>query len=1308
MRGFHEFASWDETYVHRLHNEKDRTVLSYRVDAEGREPWTWVRTHGKGRVFYTAWGHDHRTWGNPGFQDLVERGIRWACGQDLSPEPATRPPFAVPEMNPKRTDVQPLEYVDVGGKIPNYVPSAQWGTQGEPYTKMQKPLSPHESMKHYVTPVGFQLQLFAAEPDLGGKPIAMNWDERGRLWVCETIDYPNELQPSGQGRDRIRICEDTNQDGIADKFTLFAEKLSIPTAITFYRGGAIVQNGVETLYLKDTDGDDRADVRKVLIENWALGDTHGGVSNLRYGHDNWIWGMQGYNFSEPIIEGQRQQGFRMGFFRFRLNSADPPSVTDIEFIRSTDNNTWGIGLSEEGIVFGSTANRNPSVYMPIANRYYEQVQGWSPSQLRTMADTFRFKPITDHVRQVDQHGGYTAGAGHALYTARSYPQTWWNRTAFVCGPTGHLVGTFVVHPAGADFHSNNPVNLVASDDEWAAPIAAEVGPDGHVWILDWYNFIVQHNPTPRGFRTGKGNAYETDLRDKRYGRIYRVVYEQADPQATAWQSLADADPSTLVKVLSHPTMTWRLHAQRLLVERGDKAVVPELVRLIQDRSVDDIGLNVAAIHALRVLEGLDAIRSDGAVFEAVVASLTHPSAGVRRNALQVLPPDQRAIQAIIGHDLLNSPDGKVRLAALLALADMPGDESAGQALAKSLSRGMTTVDRWTIDGTTSAAARHALPFLRTACTTDLAYPDLARPILQIAAEHFARSRPPAEGIEALLESLSFATDANADAIVGGFVRGWPDDHRPTLSSGAQEFFLPILNRLSTEGKGQLIRLAKRLGSSSLEEQAAGIVQQLSQLVENASLDDSQRISAARSLIEMDPESPQIVDRIIEQLGPLAAPELVAGLLESVALSDAEGTAEKLIESVRAMTPASRAAAIRVLLRRRALTEALLDAIESRRLDWSDLALDQKQALSNYPTESIRSRARQLLAAGGSLPDRDRQRVLEELLPLAHAHGDSAAGKAVFQKHCAKCHRIRGEGENIGPDLTGMAVHPKTELLMHIIDPSRSVEGNFKAFTLVTQQGQVLNGMLAAESRTSLELVDTEGKRHAIQRSDIDELVSSTKSVMPEGFEKQIAAADLTNLLEFLIDSGPFVPLPLDKVATAISTKSMFTRDENGPDRMVFSDWGRKTYKEIPFLLTDPRDDSVPNIILLHGPMAPLPRSMPRSVSLPCHATIRTLHLLSGISGWGFPYSSEKSVSMIVRFHYEDGVTEDHPLLNGEHFADYIRRVDVPQSEFAFDVRQRQLRYLAVDAQRSVPLTKIEFVKGDDRTAPIIMAVTAER
>ena len=326
------------------------------------------------------------------------------------------------------------------------------------------------------------------------------------------------------------VCEDTDNNGRADKVTVFAEGMSIPTSITFARGGVIVFDATQTVFLKDTDGDGRADVREVLFGTWNMRDTHGGPSNMQYGLDNWVWAMQGYNDSRLTVGGETHR-FRQGFFRFKVGEpakAGTPTVEKLEYVRSTNNNTWGFGMSEEGIIFGSTANGNPSEYMPIPNRYYESVRGWAPSLvLRGIADSNRFMPITEHVRQVDWHGGFTAAAGHALYTARNYPKEYWNRTAFVSEPTGHLVATFILRAEGSHFRSNYPFNLAASDDEWTAPIMAEVGPDGNVWVIDWYNFIVQHNPTPQGFRTGRGAAYENDLRDKKHGRIYRIIPEAA-------------------------------------------------------------------------------------------------------------------------------------------------------------------------------------------------------------------------------------------------------------------------------------------------------------------------------------------------------------------------------------------------------------------------------------------------------------------------------------------------------------------------------------------------------------------------------------------------------------------------------------------------------------------------------------------------------------------------------------------------------------------------------------------------------------
>jgi putative heme-binding domain-containing protein len=297
--------------------------------------------------------------------------------------------------------------------------------------------------------------------------------------------------------------------------------------------------------------------------------------------------------------------------------------------------------------------------------------------------------------------------------------------------------------------------------------------------------------------------------------------------------------------------------------------------------------------------------------------------------------------------------------------------------------------------------------------------------------------------------------------------------------------------------------------------------------------------------------------------------------------------------------------------------------------------------------------------------------------------------------------------SIGPDLSGMAVHPKAELLTHIIDPSRSVEGNFRSYAILTQDGRTLTGLLAAESKTSVELYDTDGKKHVVLREDIEQMQASTKSIMPEGFEKQVAADDTVNLLEFLTQRGKFLPLPLEKVATVVSTRGMFFTPESEIERMVFRDWSPKTFNGVPFQLVDPRGDREPNAILLYGPQGTTAPKMPKSVSLSVSAPAKAIHLLSGVSGWGFPLGTKGSVSMIVRLHYEGGKTEDHELKNGEHFADYIRRVDVPDSQFAFALRNQQLRYLAVQPKLADKIERIELVKGPDATAPIVMAVTVE-
>ncbi|TLV00495.1 PVC-type heme-binding CxxCH protein [Dyadobacter luticola] len=679
IAGVKPFKTIDETYLHTL-LQPDNIVLTERTigkdqekDKPGvqKEPYTWVRTHGKGRIFYTAYGHDERTWAVPGFQDLIEKGILWAVNDEAR--------AALTALAPK-----PFEYREA--KLPNY--------EQRPGPQMQQlPLSPEESVKHIQIPVDFTLDVFAHEPDVM-HPIAMTWDERGRLFVLITKDYPNERKDTG-GSDYILICEDTNKDGKADKFTKFSDDLSIPTGLVFANGGLIVSQAPHMLFLQDTNGDDKADVKKILFSGFGTGDTHAGPSNLHYGFDNWVYGAVGYSGFKGKFGQKDSLDFGQALFRFK------PDGTDMEIVAKTSNNTWGLGFNEAGDLFGSTANNSHGWYSAIPNRYFgkSKVDNGSRS-----TDTHKdMQPITPKVRQVDVFGGFTAAAGHNFYTARAYPKKYWNRVAFVSEPTGHILHQNIETKKGTDFEDALGFNLLAGADEWVAPVFAEVGPDGAVWVADWYSYIIQHNPTPKGSENGKGNAYQTDLRDFTHGRLYRIGWKNA-PKYTPI-TLSKDRPDELVATLKNNNMLWRSHAQRLLVERGNKDVVPKLVELVKDKSVDEIGLNTAAIHALWTLNGLNAI-SDPQVLASVTEALKHPSNDVRKTAVQVLPHNAATGQALLAADALHDKEPLVVLNTLLAFSEIPYTPEIESAVLALMDSYPQADDRWMPDAFAAVLNSH--------------------------------------------------------------------------------------------------------------------------------------------------------------------------------------------------------------------------------------------------------------------------------------------------------------------------------------------------------------------------------------------------------------------------------------------------------------------------------------------------------------------------------------------------------------------------------------------------------------------------
>lgn len=638
MRGYQGFETWDETYVHDRLSD-DRTILQLR----DKEPWTWVRNQGRGKVFYTAYGHDQRCWSQPAFHELMRRAILWSVGSEV------------------RAKVTALKLPTLESEemiLPGY-------RDRQTITRGQKPLSPAESYKLAQVPNGFSLSLFASEPDIVN-PIHVTWDHRGRAFVVESVDYPNNLQSGNLGHDRIHLCEDTNGDGKADKFTRFAENLSIPTSAVFANGGLICTNGPDMLFLKDTDGDDKADVRKVLFTGFKTNDTHAGVSNLRYGFDNWIYATIGYAGFDGNVGGQAHK-FSTGLFRFK------PDGTRLEFLQGTTNNTWGLGFTSDFDILGSTANGNPSWYFTFAKDLYEKS---GVTQPRTPAGDNNplYFPASMDIRQVDQLDRYTAAAGHAFYTSNRFPENYRDRIAFVCEPTGKLVGQFEITRKGAGYVSTQlPNNLYSSGDGWSGPVFAETGPDGAVWIADWYNIIIQHNPTPNknsaGYdaKTGRGNAYETPLRDTSLGRVFRVYPEGTRDDTNP--KLAANDINSLLTGLKHPNLFWRLQAQRLIVESGSTTAVPKLKEIVLTQS------NPASTHAFYALQGLAALDSDIAK-----AALSSTHRGLRRAAIANSISDSNLAAAVIQGGVVAAADSRELAETFAALSRLAPSESIGKAL----------------------------------------------------------------------------------------------------------------------------------------------------------------------------------------------------------------------------------------------------------------------------------------------------------------------------------------------------------------------------------------------------------------------------------------------------------------------------------------------------------------------------------------------------------------------------------------------------------------------------------------------------
>lgn len=676
---------WDETYQH-MDLTNDRHLLQVREPMNqgesSPEPWTWTRHEGKGRVFYTASGHDLRCWNQEAYQVLVRRALLWSIGETKSAE------FAQLNLPPLLTEI----------------PEISDRTHPEiPMMELQKPLSPGDSAAHAQVPAGTRLELFASEPMIIN-PISIDWDTKGRAWVVESFGYPNNVPDEpGSGQDKIKILEDTNGDGRADKMTVFAAGLRHCTTSVFVKNGVVVTDGRDIVYLGDENGDGKSDTRKVLATGLGIGDTHAATSQFQYGFDNWIYATVGYSGVDIEVAGKNHK-FSQGVFRFR------PDLSELELLQNTTNNTWGLGFTEQGDVTGSTANNNPSWILSIPEAAYAGSGIPQPKTPRldtsvmvdrkaknpkTLALTKMFTNTAD-VTQVDQIGGYTAAAGHYFHTDKILAGMFSTNNVFICEPTGHIVATGEVLEKDSLMQTLlRGNNAYASSDAWSAPVAARVGPDGALWIADWYNPIIQHNVVFRYYNTarsydqphspyqsgsnkgpGRGNAYQTPLRDAKHGRIWRIV-----PKNTPLREQTGIDPSnpaTLVSGLSSPSQLIRLQAQRLIVEQGARETIPALEKLVRGNEP------LAAMHAIWTLEGLGAAAGSPA-HDIIAKALKSPIPLVRRHAMIALGASDPAVADSLPDFMESTKDPRELLYVLTTAALARQDAAISSALWKLVS-----------------------------------------------------------------------------------------------------------------------------------------------------------------------------------------------------------------------------------------------------------------------------------------------------------------------------------------------------------------------------------------------------------------------------------------------------------------------------------------------------------------------------------------------------------------------------------------------------------------------------------------------
>lgn len=947
------------------------------------------------------------------------------------------------------------------------------------------PLAPAAAIGTFRLPVDLLIELVAAEPDVVD-PVAISFDERGRLYVAEYRDYPNGPAPGQPPLSRVRLLEDADCDGRFERATVFADGLSFAQGVMALDGGILVTAAPQVLFLKDTDGDGRADERKILFEGFAPGNPQLRVAHPRRGIDNWIYLSNGLS-GGTVTSGDPSRGMAnlQGHdFRFHPQTlAFEPASGFGQFGNTFDD--WGHRFF--------CSNRNPTMtaILPyralVRNPYLAMPRGYE--DVADFGGAAHIYPIAQTQTTAFEHTGtYTAACGVHVHRGTALGPDY-SGDIYVCDPTGYLVTRSKLRPKGASFRAERAVpgvDFLASTDTWFRPVSLADGPDGSLYIVDMYRAVIEH---PQYMPPGLAETLDLRAGDDR-GRIYRIRARGIPPAPY----LPSADPNEWLTWLTSPIGWRRDLAQRLLVERANGDVVARLENFLGHEDPR------TRLHALGTLEGLKALTT-----KHVERALADPDPRVVVAALvaaEPLLPDSAELSQAIGR-LAPHADPRVRLHAALALGSC-APEIARPALTR-LARSDFS-DPWISKALLISARDTSGPLL----TGLLADAEFRRPtggstterielVTSLAAMIGARGD--AEELARLAKLLD--TDPIGlpwwkAAIIAGLGEGLSRHH----GSLGLKSLAAFVDHPPGELEGLARSLRDRLGEAG-------------RVASDRDRPTADRVAATELLAYLPPAEVLAATRaVLETRPPLPIQSACVGAL-SVAEDAAK--AELLLEYWTALSPAARSAASDLLLRKPRTTLALLDAMAGGPVRVGDLSFEQRALLLASKDPAIGPKAKELL--GGEVTA-DRRAVVDRYRQAADAVGNPAAGASTFRRVCANCHRVRGEGHDVGPDLSDVRNKTPETLLGDILDPNRAVEPRFGEYVVATSDGRVLAGILESENDEAVVLRAAENKRQSIPRSQIHELRASGKSIMPEGVEKQITPEQMVDLIAFLKSGEP--------------------------------------------------------------------------------------------------------------------------------------------------------------------------------------------